>query len=234
MFTESQLLPISALQHLAFCPRQWGLIHLEQVWTENRLTVEGNILHEKVHESDSESRGDLRITRSLRLHNFRLGLVGQADVVEFYRLPEGENDVVGRDGVSEYTVLTNAPGRWRVLPVEYKRGKPKKDRCDEVQLCAQALCLEEMLNVHIPAGALFYGKPRRRHEVLFAPSLRDKTEAMAKQLHELTLAGITPLARYMKKCDNCSLIMHCMPKITGMNKKVAQYIHKNIQNETIT
>ena len=178
MFYEDDFQPISALQHLAFCERQWALIHLEQVWLENVLTTEGRHLHDKVHEEETESRGDLKIARSLRLRSTRLGLTGQADVVEF---------------------INNGNGKMIVTPVEFKRGKPKIDSCDEVQLCAQTLCLEEMLNVDISEGYFFYGKPRRRHKVVFTRELRKITEELTQKLHELFKQKITPTAAYEKK-----------------------------------
>lgn len=222
MYTEDQLLPISALQHLAFCPRQWGLIHLEQIWSENRLTAEGRNLHERTHELQTESRGDLRIARGLRLHSLRIGLSGQADVVEFHKISRISD--VCKYGI----VLAGANGLWKPVPVEYKRGKPKKNNCDKVQLCAQALCLEEMLNIRIQSGALYYGKPRRRQEVLFDQSLRQQTELLTRQLHELQNKAETPIAKYSKRCDSCSLSQQCMPKITGLQKKVELYMTKNI------
>lgn len=202
MFTEDDLQPISALQHLAFCERQWGLIHIERIWLENVLTTEGRQLHEKVHEEETENRGDLRTTRSLRLRSNRLGLTGQADVVEFKN--EGDGNVL-------------------VTPVEFKRGKPKIDSCDEIQLCAQALCLEEMLNTKISEGYFFYGKPRRRHRVEFTGELRNLTEDLTKRLHQLFQQSRTPIAKYEKKCDNCSLFEICMPKIT-QGKSAKRYL----------
>jgi CRISPR-associated exonuclease Cas4 len=219
VFAEDELLPISALQHLVFCERQWALIHLEQLWSENRLTVEGRILHDRVHETESESRGDTRIARGLRLHSLRLGLIGIADVVEFYR-------VTTEPGVK----LAHAPGLWRPLPIEYKRGRPKPDQSDEVQLCAQALCLEETFRMEIPAGALFYGKHRRRREVHFGSSLRARTESLARRLHELTHAGKTPPAIYEKKCSRCSLLNLCLPKITTGKKNVRRYLSSALGN----
>lgn len=219
MFLEDDLLPLSALQHLVFCPRQWGLIHLEQVWSENYLTAEGRVLHEKTHEPETENRPGVRIVRGLRLHSYRLGLIGQADVVEFVRQP-----VIGEEGVT----LEGAEGLWRPLPVEYKRGKPKPDLCDEVQLCAQALCLEEILRVFITEGAMYYGQPRRRQAVRFDEVLRQETERRAKQMHELFQAGITPTAAYEKKCRSCSLLEVCMPKITGIRKDVEHYLQKGL------
>jgi CRISPR-associated exonuclease Cas4 len=200
MYPESDLLPISALQHIIFCERQCALIHIERQWAENRLTAEGQILHEKTDKEEVESRGNLRIARALYIHNFELGLYGKADVVEFHK---------GSEGV----VLPNVEGLWKPFPVEYKRGKPKTDRCDEIQLCAQALCLEEMLGVSISEGALFYGTPRRRTAVQFDATLRNETQTASEKLHTLISSGITPAAVYEKKCDNCSLIDICMPKL---------------------
>lgn len=232
MFPEDDLLPISGLQHLLFCERQWALIYLEGAWAENRLTAEGAVLHERVHEQDTEVRRDVRITRSLRLRSLRLGLTGQADVVEFHRVAE-EAGALCQLNRNETTVelceavpLPGAKGLWRPFPIEYKRGRVKKDAIDEVQLCAQALCLEEMLGVAVPAGALFYGQPRRRTEVTFTPELRAQTEALAARMHELAKAGRTPIARYEKKCDNCSLFALCLPKTIGKSPSVAGYLQR--------
>lgn len=206
MFSESDLLPLSALQHLAFCERQWALIHLEQQWAESRLTAEGRQLHERVHEQESESRGEVRISRGLRIRCLRLGLIGAADVVEFHREPDGSE---------------------KPYPVEYKRGRPKPGRCDEVQLCAQALCLEEMLGSVIEHGAIYYGQPRRRHEVAFNSDLRCETEALAMRLHELQQSGRTPAAVYEKKCDRCSLMALCLPK--SASKRAALYLRQCVR-----
>ena len=202
MYDEDDLLPLSGLQHLQFCSRQWALIHIEGVWSENRFTVEGKHLHERVHEMESETRNGIKTVRGLLLRSLRLGLSGQADVVEFH---PGEG--------------TEVP-----FPVEYKRGRPKPDRCDEVQLCAQALCLEEMLHTSIPRGALFYGQPRRRHDVDFDESLRKETHALAETMHRLFDAGQTPVAVYESKCDNCSLYHWCLPKTTGATREVGPYL----------
>ena len=199
MFTEDDLLPISALQHLAFCERQWALIHLERVWNENALTAEGRWQHERVHDDDVETRGDVRIAHSLWLRSFRLGLVGQADVVEF--APDAVPHIV-----------------------EHKHGKPKLDSSDEIQLCAQALCLEEMLGVSIPEGDIFYGRTRRRHRVVFTEDLRRKTEVLAARLHDLTEKRVTPPASPAPRCDNCSLNGACMPGFTNGKRSAQRYI----------
>jgi CRISPR-associated exonuclease Cas4 len=203
VFTEDEFLPISALQHLLFCERQCALIHIEGLWAENRLTVEGRHLHDKAHEGSSEVKASVRIARGLPLRSFRLGLVGKADVVEFHAAPEA------------------AAGR--PFPVEYKRGRPKRHDADRVQLCAQALCLEEMLGTTVTAGALFYGRIRRRVDVEFDESLRRLTAETARCLHALIAAGRTPRAVREPKCDSCSLFHVCLPEAMGPRHSAARY-----------
>ncbi len=220
-YPEDDLLPISALQHLLFCERQWGLIHLEGQWAENVLTAEGRILHEKAHESRAETRAGVRTVRGLRLRSLALGLTGVADVVEFH---------LADDGAVEGVALPGVRGRWLVFPVEYKRGRPKPDHCDHVQLCAQALCLEEMLETGIPAGAVFYGQPRRRQEVPFTPDLRAETWQAAERLHELTRTGRTPEADYGRKCRACSLVHACLPRMSGA-RRASSYLTEIFQDD---
>jgi CRISPR-associated exonuclease Cas4 len=203
LYNIDDLIMLSALQHYAFCPRQCALIHVEQVWTENRLTAEGRIMHEHVHEGGDESRGNVRIERGASLRSLRLGLIGKADVVEYHR---------------------QADGTWQAFPVEYKRGKPKPDHSDKIQLCAQALCLEEMLNAHIPKGALFYGKTRRRLDVEFDEALRLETQNVAQQAHALIEAGQTPKPVYAKRCESCSLVAECLPKAIQKQRSVKSYL----------
>lgn len=206
MYTPDTLHPLSALQHLLFCERQCALIHIEQAWEENRFTAEGRILHEKVHELGDEMRAGIKIARALQLRSFRLGLSGVADVVEFHR---------------DEKVNT-----WQPFPVEYKRGKPKAESCDTVQLCAQAMCLEEMLETDIPNGALFYGKTRRRLDVVFGDELRKLTIETANRLHELIECGKTPPAHYDERCERCSLIDLCMPRTFEGTKSVTRYVDR--------
>ena len=213
MFYEEDLIPISALQHYVFCPRQCALIHIEQLWIENLFTAEGRGLHERVHSAEPECRDGIRIVRGLRLRSLELGLAGQADMVEFH------NDDAGM-------VIPNLEGRYRLFPVEFKRGKPKIDLSDEVQLCAQAICLEEMLGAAVTRGALFYGRPRRRKEIDFTDTLRRRTKEASVQLHQLFQRRQTPKAKYTKKCRSCSLINLCMPKITGIRKDIQYYLSK--------
>lgn len=219
MYSEDQLLPISALQHLLFCERQCALIHIEQTWDENRLTAEGRIMHDNVHNGEDESRGNIRIARGLRLRSLRLGLTGQADVVEFHRSVICD---------SQSAIAPATADAWQPFPIEYKRGKPKANSCDEVQLCAQALCLEEMLACTIPAGALFYGISKRRQDVQFDEPLRKQVEATSARLHLLLQSGLTPPAVYEKKCEHCSLKQACLPEMAGHNKSVAKYLQSVI------
>ena len=204
--STDDLIMLSALQHFVFCPRQCALIHIEQLWAENVLTAEGRIMHDKVDTANRESRGNIRIEYGVPMRSLRLGLIGKADVVEFHK-----------DG-----------DRWIPFPVEYKRGKPKPDNCDMVQLCAQAICLEEMMEVEIPEGALFYGETRHRHDVKFDAALRKETEEAAVRLHELIVSGITPPPVYSAKCKKCSLVELCLPQL---NKKVSNYLLKVIEEE---
>lgn len=217
---EEDLIPLSALQHYLYCPRQCALIHIEQAWDENLCTAEGRLLHEKTHGEGTESRGDIRTAFGVRLVSIRLGLSGQADAVEFHRA----NAAVDESGRNVAVRLPGVRGLWIPYPVEYKRGRPKTHQADEVQLCAQALCLEEMLQVRIPAGSLYYGKTRRRKEVLFTDQLRGLTEETAGKLHRLFESGATPTARYEKsKCDWCSLMEYCQPLLGG-RQSVSRYI----------
>jgi CRISPR-associated exonuclease Cas4 len=204
-YTEDEFLPLSALQHLLFCERQCALIHVEQLWIENRLTAEGRLLHERVHTASRESRGKIRVEFDLPIRSLNLGLIGRADVVEFH-LKEN--------------------GVWQPFPVEFKRGRPKKDNSDRVQLCAQAICLEEMLNIATPKGALFYGKKQRRTEVLLDESLRRETEAAAGTLHELLNGSVTPPPVYGPRCERCSFIDLCLPRTMSKKRKVQAYINR--------
>lgn len=205
MYSEDDLLMLSALQHFLFCPRQCALIHIEQLWEENRFTVEGRILHERVHTAAGESRSKVRLEFDMPIRSLELGLIGRADVVEFHLQDNGE---------------------WLPYPVEYKRGRPKKDYSDRVQLCAQALCIEEMLAVKVPAGALYYGKKKRRLKVEFDEELRRITYDAVLALHSLIVDGQTPKPEYSARCENCSFIDQCLPETTGGKRKVSAYVRR--------
>lgn len=196
---EDSFLPLSALQHFAYCPRQFALIHIEQQWAENRFTAEGQLLHQRVNDGGSEQRGDVHIARSLRLACTELRVSGIADVVEFHKVAQGGCELPGRAGY------------WQPYPVEYKRGRSKADDWDRIQLCAQAMALEEMLDVPVYEGAVFYGKPRRRERVDIDERLREKTHALAIATHTLFENRRTPPPEPGAKCDHCSLRGICSP-----------------------
>lgn len=232
MYVEDDLLPLSGLQHLAFCPRQWALIHLEAFWADNRLTVEGRHLHDRAHLPTVETRGDVRIVRGLRLHSLHLGVVGQADVVEFHRIGDQDaptaTDAIAVPGVC----LPGVRGRWRPFPIEYKRGRPKPGDCDRVQLCAQAICLEEMLGAIVPAGALFYGQTRRRQEINFDAALRQRTADLAGKMHTLFAIAATPRPAYdRRKCGRCSLYDRCLPKTASTPQNIRLYLASALETD---
>lgn len=216
---------LSALQHYLFCPRQCALIHVEGVWSENYLTAVGRQLHERVDRKGSETRKDVHLATALRLVSNRLGLTGVADMVEFHR-QDSQHDV---NGMCVAVRLPGLIGFWRPFPVEYKRGAPKSHRADEVQLCAQALCLEEMLGVSITAGALFYGETRRRTDVLFDAELRSLTEGIAAKVHELMRMGETPSPVLAKGCKACSLFDQCRPEDVGGCESARRWIGKQLE-----
>ncbi len=226
MYSEDSLLPVSALQHMVFCRRRAALALIEGLWEENVFTMEGRHLHERAHEAETEVRGDTRIVRGLRLRSLELGLVGVADVVEFHR-EQGERTAPAApesESIPTAAPLPGVKGLWRPFPVEYKRGVLKHDASFEVQLCAQALCLEEMLHVRIETGALFYGKSARRKEVPFDVDLRKLTLHTASEMHALFDESTTPSAVYQNKCDSCSFLFRCMPKVAGGGISADHYL----------
>lgn len=211
MYSETDLLPLSALQHYIYCPRQCALIHIEQQWVENRFTAEGRAQHERVDCQEHKTRDGVRVEYAVPLRSLRLGLIGKADAVEFHPISNNSKPY--------------SPGM--VYPVEHKRGRPKPTHCDWVQLCAQALCLEEMLNIEISEGAIFYGLPRRRQTVVLDIALREETEQTAQNLHVLIQSEKTPPAEYdSKKCEPCSLLEICMPK---KHRKVSRYLQDSLK-----
>ena len=215
-YNEEDFLQLSGLQHFRFCRRQWALIHIENQWAENFRTTDGHIMHEHVHDSEQrESRGDLLIVRGLAVHSAQLGISGQCDAVEFRRSPDGV-PLQGRDGL------------WLPYPVEYKRGKLKEHAADELQLCTQAMCLEEMLCCAIPEGALYYGEPRRRTAVPFTAELRGQVQASLSEMHQLYRRRYTPKVKPTKACNACSLKDICLPKLMN-RKKVADYLAQALE-----
>ncbi len=215
-YAEEDWLALSGLQHFAFCPRQWALIYLEQQWQENIRTAEGRILHEKAHNAAAtETRGDLIILRDLRVFSARLGVTGACDVVEFHRDPQG-------------VPLWNREGLWQPFPVEYKRGEPKDHLADQLQLCGQAICLEEMLCCTIPSGALYYGQTRRRQGVDFTPELRKTVERLLCQMQEYAQRRHTPKGKLSKSCNACSLHEICLPGLFK-NPGAAAYLRQAME-----
>ncbi len=209
IYSEEDYLHLNGLQHLRFCERQCALIYVENLWSENYFTAAGRVQHEKVHSGVGESRRVMRTERDLRIASSLLGITGQTDAVEFYS-----------DG--------------KIIPVEYKHGEVKEDTCDEVQLCAQAICLEEMLKCKIDEGALYYFKIRKRIPIAITQELRAETIALAQKFHQLVEEGKTPIAEYKKKCESCSFIDECFPESAGRNKSVSTYIKRRLNQDLIS
>ena len=198
MYSDDDLLPLSGLQHMAFCERQWALIHVEGLWEESSDTLRGRFFHERVDTAGYSCRAGVRAERNVRLVSHRLGIYGVADIVEYH--PEGDVPV---------------------MPVEYKVGKPKVEDWDRLQVCAQALCLEEMEGARIDAGVLFYGETRRREDVEITRELRERVASLAQRMHELFAQGLTPMGENSGKCNRCSLQNECLPRIIG--RRVDKY-----------
>ena len=226
MYAEDQLLPLSAVSQYVHCPRRCALIFLEQAWSDNALTAEGTVLHDKVDGGKSESRGGLKILRSLRLRSLRLGVTGIADVLELHRCAPGGAGFPSGNGHGAR--IPGLAGLWQPFPVEYKRGASKEIRCYEVQLCAQALCLEEMLAARIPGGALFLGEKQHRTAVAFDATLRAETEAVCLAIQTLFAKGDTPAADYNKRCRSCSLLETCLPQTTGKGRSAHQWLNRQL------
>jgi len=216
MYEEDDFLMLSGIQHFAYCRRQWALIHIEQQWGENERTADGRIFHKNAHESDSiEKRGNKLIIRGLRLKSAELGLSGSADVIEFEK---------SNDGIS----LFKYEGLWKPYPIEYKKGKPKESNIDEIQLCAEAMCLEEMLSCTIEKGALFYGEIHRRVTIDFDESLRTIVKKYAEEMHKYWHREYTPIVKIKRGCNACSLKEICLPKL-NKTEKVSDYITRQME-----
>ena len=225
MVDGDELVMISALQHYLFCPRQCALIHVEGSWSENFLTTTGRRLHEKADSGRNETRRNVHAATALRLVSHRLGVTGIADVVEFHLVAD-ERDA---NGVRIAGRLPGRDGWWKPFPVEYKRGRPKSHRADEVQLCAQAICLEEMFAVSVEKGALYYGETKRRVEIEFGEELRQLTESTTKSVAALIASGSTPAAIVSKGCEACSMIDLCRPYETTGRESVSRWLSNAIE-----
>lgn len=224
VYEEDSLLQLSGIQHIAFCERQWALIHIEQAWAENLRTLEGKYLHENADDPfKNETRSDLRIVRAMPIVSYKLGLRGVADVVEFHKINKELQGITVQ--------LDKREGWWRPFPVEYKRGRPKPDDRDAVQLCAQAICLEEMLGIIIDYGFLFYAQTKHREKIEFNMVLRMRVEELAGKMHRMYAEGNTPKAQRGKHCSLCSLIERCQPSLTIRHRSVDAYLKRMLDWE---
>lgn len=222
MYTEDEMLMLSGIQHYMFCPRQWALIHIEQQWAENRLTTEGQLLHKNVDNPFyRQKNGDTITLRSLHIASKRLGLYGITDAVE----------LIPSDSPEDSITHNRYPGYWKPYPVEYKRGHSKPDERDEVQLAAQAMCLEEMYGINIPYGALYYDEVKHRETIAISDGLRKTTQQCAKQMHDIFKSGIMPKPVKASHCRNCSLKDICMPEMSDCTQ-VKTYLNNNLYEDT--
>jgi len=220
-YSEENYLMLSGIQHFEFCRRQWALIHIEQQWSENLRTVEGNILHKKAHDGYSmEKRKDVIVSRGISIFSKELGVSGICDIVEFHRDDEYGVSIFGREG------------KHKIYPVEYKRGEPKVSDVDILQVVAQAMCLEEMLCCHIEKGYLYYGKTRHRQEVKLDDIYRQKVIADFKEMHQYYERTYTPKVKPSKSCNACSLKDLCLPKLLK-SKSVKSYIDSKLQEDIL-
>lgn len=218
MYREEDFHQLSGIQHFEFCRRQWALAYIELQWQENVRTVEGKILHEKAHDTSlAEKRGDLIISRAMPVHSKEIGISGECDVVEFHK---------SADGIRLY----GYEGLYNVIPIEYKRGRPKVSNADRMQLAAQVLCLEEMLCCQIPAGYLYYGETRHREKIEMDEVLRENVIETFKEMHQYYDRCYTPKVKWSKSCNACSLKDICVPSL-GRKKSAAEYIRKKITEE---
>lgn len=215
-WNEEDYLQLSGLQYFVFCRRQWALIHIEHQWAENFRTIDGAVFHENAHNTGfQESRGDRFITRGVSVCSSELGVSGQCDVLEYHRGSTGI-PIAGKDGL------------WQPYPVEYKRGSPREDTGDTLQLCGQAMCLESMLCCDIPEGALYYGEVRRREKVAFTPELRNQVRQMLAEMHELYRRGYTPKVKPTKSCNACSMKDLCLPRLMK-TRSVSAYLREAME-----
>lgn len=216
------MLMLSGIQHYMFCPRQWALIHVERQWEDNRLTMEGNILHENVDDPFyRQKNGDVITLRSVNVASRALGLYGVTDAVE----------LVPSDSFENAIIHDRYKGYWKPYPVEYKRGHRKPDKCDEVQLVAQVMCLEEMYGINIQYGALFYNQVRRREVVYISDTLRSITIRCAEDMHELFQRSVIPKIVNLSHCSSCSMKNLCLPELSDC-VKVATYLKRNLYEGT--
>lgn len=222
MYSDDDMLMLSGIQHFRFCPRQWALIHIDLQWAENRLTMEGHIMHKRVDDPFYRQKcGDFISLRSVSVASRQLGLYGVSDVVELHPTEDEKNSIKH----------PKYPGLWQPYPVEYKHGRPKRNEVDEVQLAAQTMCLEEQYGITIPCGAFFYGEIRQRVEITIGDYLRDIVIKCATQMHDIFQTGKLPIASPGKYCGKCSLKDTCLPQTTEC-PKASYYLNKYLYEET--
>ncbi len=218
MVNDADFLMLSGLKHFRFCRRRWALVHLEQQWQENALTLEGHYMHERVHDDNfTELRGSVLLSRGMPVRSEMLKITGECDMVELHKSENGV-PIQGREGL------------WQVYPVEYKHGEPDERGADELQLCAQAMCLEEMLVTEIPEGAIYYGKTRHRMKVALTEDLRKQTKDALAEMHRLFAQGYTPKAKWTRACKNCSLVEICLPKL-NKRMRASEYVKHMLAEE---
>ena len=217
-YPEEDYLMISGIQHFEFCRRQWALIHIEQQWIDNYLTVSGELMHERAHDKDfTEKRGNTLITRAMSVSSKTLGISGECDVVEFVRDDKNGISIFGREG------------RYRIVPVEYKSGELK--HADLLQLTAQAMCLEEMLCCEIPYGFMYYAKTHHREKIELTSELRDNVIKDLTEMRHYFKNKYTPKVKKSKVCNACSLKNICLPKL-GTSPSVRKYIDDLLSEES--
>ena len=220
MNDDSDFLMLSGLKHFRFCRRRWALVHIERLWNENMLTLEGHYMHERVHDENfTEKRGTELLSRAMPIRSERLRITGECDMVELHQSGDGV-PIHGRNGL------------WQIFPVEYKHGEPDPRGADEMQLCAQALCLEEMFVTSIPEGALYYGAIRRRNTIIFTEELRKQTVEAIEEMHRLYARGYTPPAKYTKVCQSCSMKELCRPELSRL-PTASEYVRKALEEDRL-
>lgn len=219
MNNDSDFLMISGLEHFAFCRRQWALIHVEQLWRENVLTLEGAYMHERVHDAGfTELRGSTLLSRAMPVRSEIMRVTGECDMVELHSDPAGV-PIRGRDGL------------WRLYPVEYKRGRPNDRGAEQLQLCAQAMCLEEMFQTQIPEGAIYYITSHRRYPVSFTAELRSLVKETIERIEAFRRSFSIPPAEYGAKCKACSLREHCLPSVQRSASGYCMQLRKEAMHE---
>lgn len=222
MYTDDDMLMLSGIQHYRFCPRQWALIHIEQLWEENRLTTEGDILHKHVDDPFYRQKcGDYVSLRAVSIASHELGLYGISDIIELRPTDDSSN----------FITHPKYPGKWMPVPVEYKHGRPKHHQIDEVQLAAQVMCLEEQYHISLSLGVLYYAETKRRVEVEITSELRNIVRQCSSEMHRIYANAIIPQGEYTCHCDRCSLLNVCMPTRKEVTK-ASYYLRKNLYEET--